>query len=192
VTFPAVIKPIDGAGSQGVRRVESAKDLEDVAGNGGRVYRLEEWCPGRAASVAALCGPAGVRFLPPFFQRIARSGSFEYRGGWRIMDRQLVARVERLAGDLVPVLRGARGYIGVDLILGPAPDGSQDRVLEINPRLTTSYVGLRRVCIGNLAGAILQVATGQASSIEFNSRGVEFRADGPIDAGQVCNLSVVE
>ena len=43
-----------------------------------------------------------------------------------------------------------RGYVGVDLIL------TQDEALliEINPRLTTSYIGLRQVIDFNLAEAI--------------------------------------
>jgi len=43
-----------------------------------------------------------------------------------------------------------RGYVGVDVIL------TQDEALliEINPRLTTSYIGLRQVIDLNLAQAI--------------------------------------
>jgi predicted ATP-grasp superfamily ATP-dependent carboligase len=35
------------------------------------------------------------------------------------------------------------GYLGVDLILGEDGNGAVDCVVEINPRLTTSYVGLQ-------------------------------------------------
>ncbi len=49
-----------------------------------------------------------------------------------------------------------RGYVGVDLLLGP--DGVS--VIEVNPRLTTSYIGLRLSIRENLAGLILEAAAG--------------------------------
>jgi predicted ATP-grasp superfamily ATP-dependent carboligase len=49
---------------------------------------------------------------------------------------------------------GLRGYVGVDLIV---PDDNPDRpiVVEINPRLTTSYIGYRRLTDDNLAARML-------------------------------------
>jgi hypothetical protein len=55
-----------------------------------------------------------------------------------------------LACSAAKLIPGLRGYVGVDLVL----TGESAQVLEINPRLTTSYVGLRQVSETNLAGAI--------------------------------------
>jgi len=44
-----------------------------------------------------------------------------------------------------------RGYVGVDLVLS----ANAAFVVDINPRLTTSYVGLRKVAHFNLAEALL-------------------------------------
>ena len=46
---------------------------------------------------------------------------------------------------------GLRGYVGVDLVL------AEDKpfVVDVNPRLTTSYVGLSRVAGFNVAEAIV-------------------------------------
>ena len=38
-------------------------------------------------------------------------------------------------------------------MLGDDPAGADDVVIEINPRLTTSYLGLRRLARDNLADA---------------------------------------
>lgn len=46
------------------------------------------------------------------------------------------------------------------MILGRREDGGDDRVLEVNPRLTTSFVGLRRWTDRNLLMALLAVADG--------------------------------
>jgi predicted ATP-grasp superfamily ATP-dependent carboligase len=40
------------------------------------------------------------------------------------------------------VIPGLAGYVGIDLLL---PDGGDPLIVEINPRLTTSYVGYRRI-----------------------------------------------
>jgi predicted ATP-grasp superfamily ATP-dependent carboligase len=70
------------------------------------------------------------------------------------------------------------GYVGVDLVLGEADDGKDDVVIEVNPRLTTSYVGLRRLVCGNLAAAMLAAARGQPVALSFAAGRVVFDADG--------------
>ena len=47
---------------------------------------------------------------------------------------------------------GLQGYVGVDVVLGEETSW----LIEINPRPTTSYVGLRRVIDLNMAEAIWQ------------------------------------
>jgi predicted ATP-grasp superfamily ATP-dependent carboligase len=69
------------------------------------------------------------------------------------------------------------GYVGVDLVLGR--DGeSEDTVIEINPRLTTSYVGLRAASRGNLAQAMLDAAIGRQPILSFDEKPVRFNATG--------------
>ena len=55
-----------------------------------------------------------------------------------------------LAQRAVALVPGLRGYVGVDLVLGEETCW----LIEINPRVTTSYVGLRRVVGLNMAAAI--------------------------------------
>jgi predicted ATP-grasp superfamily ATP-dependent carboligase len=73
------------------------------------------------------------------------------------------------------------GYLGVDIVLGAAPNGDDDVVIEINPRLTTSYIGLRAACHQNLAEAMLVIAAGGAYNSSFNDSLIEFRADGTLE-----------
>ena len=70
--------------------------------------------------------------------------------------------------------------MGVDLVLGREPDGSEDFVIEINPRLTTSYVGLRAAARSNLAEAMWHVAQGETQSVEFGDRPIEFDSSGNV------------
>jgi predicted ATP-grasp superfamily ATP-dependent carboligase len=46
------------------------------------------------------------------------------------------------------------------MILGPRDDGRADRVLEVNPRLTTSFVGLAAAAPRSLVRTMLDLAAG--------------------------------
>jgi predicted ATP-grasp superfamily ATP-dependent carboligase len=176
--LPAVIKPRDGCGSQGVKVLHRAADL--IAWQFDRPLRLEEYVFGLAASVAVLAGPQGLYSLPPCGQRLSQNGNFTYLGGRLPLSAGLATRARRLAEAAIAALPAPSGYLGVDLVLGAAADGSGDRVIEINPRLTTSYIGLRALAQSNLAAAMLAAAAGQAPDLRFGSQPIEFKSDGTI------------
>lgn len=176
--LPAVIKPADGCGSQDIELLRSASDLQHIKIKG--PLRVEEFVPGLAASCAVLCGPNGAWTLPPCEQRLSEGGKFTYLGGRLPLAADLARRASGLAAAAVAALLQPRGYLGVDMVLGDAADGSGDYVIEINPRLTTSYVGLRALATSNLAAAMLAVAEGCAPDLRFAAGPIEFRADGTI------------
>lgn len=176
--FPLVMKPRDGCGSEGVRLIRGPSELEEYSFPG--PLRLEEFVPGTAASVSVLCGPAGNATLPACRQILSNDGCFEYLGGRLPLEPALDRRAQALAARAVACLGQVRGYIGVDLVLGRAADGSEDAVIEINPRLTTSYIGLRAASRTNLASAMLAIAEGRAADLSFGNEQIEFAADGTI------------
>jgi predicted ATP-grasp superfamily ATP-dependent carboligase len=163
--FPVVWKPRDGAGSTATFRLEAPLDVARAKaqlaaeGHAGPMI-LQQFVPGRAASVALLCGPAGHIPLVPCLQHLSDDGRFKYLGGELPIPPDLAERAARLATRAVGGVPGLIGYVGVDLVLGDAADGSADYAIEVNPRLTTSYVGLRALAEFNLAGAMLRVAQG--------------------------------
>lgn len=176
--YPAVLKPRNGAGSLGVHVMKSADETAASERS-----RLEVFCPGAAASVACLCGPDGIVALEPCFQQLAGHGDFTYQGGSLPMDPAMAERARALAVRAVGTLPGPRGYLGIDLVLGDDPAGSQDVVIEINPRLTTSYVGLRALSRVNLAGQMIAVAEGRDAELCWNASCVHFSSSG------VCKVS---
>ena len=101
------------------------------------------------------------------------------------MELELARRATELGERALDALPDATGYVGVDLVLGNAPDGSEDVVIEVNPRLTTSYVGLRAMTSSNLAAAILHLANGTSLDLEFNDHPIEFFPDGTVCSPQV-------
>lgn len=176
-SYPAVIKPVDGAGSQDTYLVNSYHD-EPPPHPWPR--RLERYCSGIPASVALLCGPADCFSLPACRQHLTEDGRLGYLGGSLLWETELAERATKLATHAVNSVPGALGYVGVDLVLGKEADGSEDVVIEINPRLTTSYVGLRAMTDDNLAGAMLRIAAGEMVSLNFKRDPLEFSATGMV------------
>lgn len=172
--YPAVLKPRDGAGSEDMHLLNSVADYEDavrlVEGTGSRI--VQPYVPGLACSVAFLVGPpakdANGKAVPPALvpllptiQQLSEDGRFKYLGGRLPLAEPLAERAVRLATKAVGCVRGLFGFVGVDLILGAPTDGSGDVAVELNPRLTTSYVGLRAAAATNLAGLLLELAAGK-------------------------------
>jgi predicted ATP-grasp superfamily ATP-dependent carboligase len=176
-SYPAVLKPVHGAGSQDTFLVASAHD-EPPSYAWPR--RLERYMPGLAASVAFLCGPVCRVPLAPCKQRISADGRLRYQGGELPLAAGLGQRAVALADRALAALPDSRGYVGVDLVLGCDPGGTEDFIVEVNPRLTTSYVGLRAAAKSNLAEAMIRVAEGQASPVDFLTRSLEFDALGNV------------
>ena len=69
------------------------------------------------------------------------------------------------------------------MILGSDRRGAEDVVLEVNPRLTTSYIGLRHIVCGNLAARMIDVARGEAVAgpLQLENVSVEFDVTGKVD-----------
>jgi hypothetical protein len=65
-------------------------------------------------------------------------------------DNPVKGEAFEVAKRVVKSISGLQGYVGVDFIL--TKEGAV--VIEVNPRLTTSYVGLRRVVNFNPAQAV--------------------------------------
>ena len=172
---PHVLKPRDGAGSQGLRTLHAGQPTNDI-----RVQvpsRLERLIEGRPVSVSLLCGPGGHLALPPCRQHLTGDGTFAYLGGSLPLDPDLACRAVRLAERAIATFPEVLGYVGVDLIL---TEEGGDAVIEINPRLTTSYVGLRAATDDNLAAAMLRVAEGQTPALCFRTEALEFTAGGQV------------
>ena len=175
--FPLIVKPVDGAGSAGIQFIKNPEDVKTATGR-----RVEQFVPGTPASVAVIVNTQ-TQATPAVLQRLTDDGTFRYLGGSLPLRPSLDARARQLALRALDALPRARGYLGVDLVLGDAEDGSQDVVIEINPRLTTSYVGLRAVADCNLAAAMLPAGPG-SPPLRFHRTAVEFDANGAVRARQ--------
>jgi predicted ATP-grasp superfamily ATP-dependent carboligase len=168
-----VVKPRFGAGSQETRVNGS---LIPVGGFGPMI--VQSYVRGRAASAAILCGPRAQLALPPVEQSISTDGNLQYLGGRLPLTENEALRVEKIARQAIAGIPDLIGYVGVDVVLG---DDGIDYAIEINPRLTTSYIGLRALAESNLAEAMLRIAEGnEPPNLRWRRGTVEFSASGVV------------
>jgi hypothetical protein len=186
-TPPYVLKPRDGCGGSGVVLVRRTGEIERALGAVRRAtaradFLAQEFVEGDDASVSLLAGgPRSIRALGVNRQRIDHGVPFRYLGGETPSADPAAARAadlaRRAAAALAAATRGVRGYLGVDVVIGAAGP----RVIEINPRLTTAYIGLRRVVERNLAALMVDAALGRALPDRVRARGAcRFDADGRV------------
>lgn len=159
--FPLVLKPRDGAGCIGLRRVGEVARLEEAwreatAESSGARLIAQPYVPGQHASVSLLCDGRDALAVSLNSQMIAEGDRFEYRGGVVPLDHPLRERALHVAVAACRAVPGLRGYVGVDIVLG-----ADATVMEINPRLTTAYTGLRWAIGANLAASLLRAARGE-------------------------------
>ncbi len=153
-----VVKPDDGAGCDGVLVVPDWRAAgERLAGDPGRLI-AQPWIDGCALSLSLLCCDGRAALLCCNRQHVRL---VDGRPALEAITVNALPDSEgRLAGlgtRIAAAIPGLWGYVGVDLVLarqGPV-------VLEINPRLTTSYCGLRTALGINPAALVLDLlATG--------------------------------
>ncbi len=182
--FPRVLKPRDGAGSLGTYLVHEPTAWDDTLRQATQDTRTDflaqTFIPGISASIAFLVGTNQTCACPAARQILSRDGRFVYSGGEIPLPRALSERAEALGRRALAGIEGLNGYVGVDLVLGE--DSASDRVIEINPRVTTSYVGLRRLTSQNLAEVWLRLHQGErVEPLAWGPGTVRFSSDGKID-----------
>lgn len=170
--FAIVVKPRDGAGSQATEFIPpNGFPSEGLLSWKGELI-AQPYYEGIPASVSFLCGPQGNFPLLPFRQVLSQEGYFHYLGG-TVLEPELHPRAVAIASAALTPVSGLRGYVGVDLILGKA-----DLAIEINPRLTTSYVGLRAISRKNLLEGMISVTRGEEWSPDWKPAQVTFEPNG--------------
>ncbi len=151
--MPAVLKPLDGAGSVDTFYLTGAADLpEDARHMPEALY--QPFVPGQSMSASFLVSREGRAWLIGMGrQRMQiRDGRFEYLGGEiPVSCPGALAQAQRA----VDAVEGLFGFVGVDFIWDDYCRHAT--ILEINPRPTTSLVGLCRLLpAGHLARAWLE------------------------------------
>lgn len=173
-----VIKPIRGYGALGVRLSDGPASEEEfgqafiegehlsVSLVGNRVVgdACEFWTGERPLALALNLQEIEVD----------GDGGFHYLGGETPIDHPRRGECIEVARRAVEVL-GCQGYVGVDLVLGDRP-----YIVDVNPRVTTSLVGIAAVMQEEIADVLVRASKGQGlPDIHLTGR-VRYGTDGTV------------
>ncbi|MCK0208982.1 ATP-grasp domain-containing protein [Starkeya koreensis] len=132
---PFVVKPDDGAGASGVRILDGRPTPPFPPG-----LVAQPLVEGTPASLTLLCQSGRTYVLAANRQHVEpRDGAFHF-SGVTVGAFPVDAMLADLGARIGAALPGLHGIVGADYIATPAGPV----VVEVNPRLTTAYAGLRR------------------------------------------------
>jgi len=187
--YPLVVKPARGAGCEGVSLARDARELGQAVTTARQINRvgrvlLQRHVRGVAASVSLLADGRRAVALTTNGQVVKGGRPFAYHGGMTPLDHPLARRAGEQAVRTCEAIPGLRGYVGVDLIL----TGSEAFVIEVNPRLTTAYLGVRAALDQNVAAMALAACAGTLPEPSPARRSVRFTAGGRVIDQGACEV----
>jgi len=154
-----IVKPVTGCDAIGVRLTTDAPGKDEIA---------QEYIAGELYSVSLVMsrvvGEACLYFSgnPPLVLAVNRQdvaanvdGTFTYRGGETPVHPAREQEIIETAKKAATVL-GCQGYCGVDIIVA-----DKVYVLDVNPRITTSIVGIAACMDEEIATLLVSASEGQ-------------------------------
>ncbi len=173
-----VIKPVKGCGAQGVRLSEGAPGRDEFAEQyiDGEHYSVSI-IPNRVVGEACLC----FKGNPPLVLAVNRQlietdvqGGFHYRGGETPVHPNREEEIIATAKKTVEVL-GCQGYCGVDVVVA-----DRTYVVDVNPRITTSLVGITACMDEEIADLLVAASAGNVpAAVHLHGR-VRFDTNGTV------------
>jgi predicted ATP-grasp superfamily ATP-dependent carboligase len=192
LNFPVVFKPADGVSCGGASIVRSKEQvggaIAKIKGeSSSKRFLVQDLIEGAAASVSLLS--TGSRIVPVSLNcqdvRLETAETCSgYFGGAVPFDHPLQQKAFGVAEKLVEYVQGLRGYVGVDFVL----TDEAAVAIEVNPRLTTSYVGLRKVIDFNPAQAIVDAVLKHELPKQVESCGYAYFSKVEMPIPTVCAL----
>jgi predicted ATP-grasp superfamily ATP-dependent carboligase len=150
-----LVKPIDGVGCADNYILTSSHDFEQMYARKGE-YVIQPHIHGKKTSLSCLF-KEGIGWLLCANLQQFNIINQQYQLSKIIVNYEPdLSRYQSLVDNIAQALPELWGYVGIDLIETP----EQLWVLEINPRLTTSFVGINAALGINVAENILQLLTG--------------------------------
>jgi predicted ATP-grasp superfamily ATP-dependent carboligase len=156
-----MLKPDDGAGCEGARRVAdraaAQRALDETAG-----LVAQPWLEGEPMSLSLLCSGGGARVLSVNRQRMRFAAEQPVLEALQVNALPVHAQTHGLLAERIAAsVPGLWGCVGVDVLA----TAHSPVVLEINPRLTTSFSALRQATGLNAPAMVLALLRGEAPSV---------------------------
>lgn len=173
-----VIKPIRGCGAQGVRLSEDQPEDGEFAQQfiKGENYSVS-LIPNRVIGDACLYfsgNPPAVLAVNRQEIKIGEDGSFRYLGGETPVHPEQENEIIGTAKKAVSVL-GCQGYCGVDVVVA-----DKVYVVDVNPRITTSLVGIAACMKEEIAALLVAASRGEGPEGVRISGHVRFDTGGKV------------
>ncbi len=154
-----VVKQRYGAGGLDMQLLTSTEEYLQFCDNvEPDQFIMQPYVSGQSISVAAITsGPDNILILPVGSQEFSPENQFAYVGGQipsRIRNTAVIEAIESVVRNVVSLIPGLFGWTGFDIIL-PDDSPTTPLVVDINPRLTTSYIGYRALSETNLAAWLI-------------------------------------
>ncbi|MHA1671800.1 MAG: ATP-grasp domain-containing protein [Promethearchaeota archaeon] len=149
--LPVIIKPEDGVGAESIFYFEDKSQISSFFSSNqnhfelDRDYVIQEYIPGKDLSVSIIENSQEANILSINAQSVEISklnNKSTYLGGYTpISDYENIGKKLKKQFKQLNLI-GFKGYYGIDFIR--KKDNSLS-FIEINPRLTTSYIGIRNI-----------------------------------------------
>jgi predicted ATP-grasp superfamily ATP-dependent carboligase len=156
-----VIKPVRGCGAQGVRISDALPGRDEFS---------QQYIEGEHFSVSIVAnrviGDACLYFSgkPPLVLAVNRQfietgcdGALHYRGGETPVHPSQEQKIIEVAIKTAEVL-GCQGYCGIDVVAG-----DDVYVVDVNPRITTSLVGIAACMTEEIADILVSASKGEGT-----------------------------
>jgi hypothetical protein len=173
-----VIKPVKGCGAQGVRLSDGPTGKDEFS---------QEYIEGEHFSVSIVAsrvvGDACLYFSgkPPLVLAVNRQyididtdGRFRYLGGETPAHPKREAEITEVAVKAAGVL-GCQGYCGVDMVVA-----DKVYVVDVNPRITTSLVGITACMKEEIADILVAASKGEGPDKVHFSGTARFDTQGKV------------
>jgi predicted ATP-grasp superfamily ATP-dependent carboligase len=148
---PSVIKPRFGAGSEDV----FISDGKAIHGLPDGDYIVQPFVDGGHLSAGFVASESSVRLLGVCRQKLDIGKTVTFEGVAGPIDYHSPEELIKMANSIREKVPGLKGYFGLDFI--DRPDGIV--LIEVNPRLTTSYPVYSADVCENLAEVLLESAS---------------------------------
>ncbi len=148
-----IVKPDKGVGSEQIFICHSNSEISEAASQCERAI-VQPYKKGKAASISMLCDQGQSVIIGYNEQMIETSNNCLKFIGSKVNGLlEYKDQFDQFASSIAKALPTLRGYVGIDLIINK----DQIFIIEINPRLTTSYVALSESIGSNPAEMILDI-----------------------------------
>ena len=150
-----MVKPIDGVGCADSYVITNRQDFEQIAARKSS-YIIQPHLQGVKTSLSCLFKQGSGWLVCVNLQRFELINRQYHLADIVVNHHPDLGSYQQLIAKIASALPELWGYVGIDLI-----ENDRTLVLEINPRLTTSFAGIYDALGINIAEAVLQLLHGE-------------------------------